>query len=60
MWWRMPLIPTLRRQRQVNLCEFESSLVYIDSSRIARAIYIYIERDPVSKFQNKCIYSKCI
>jgi hypothetical protein len=29
----MPLIPALKRQRQVNLCEFEASLVYRESSR---------------------------
>ena len=29
----MPLILALRRQRQVNLCEFEASLVYRVSSR---------------------------
>ena len=28
-----PLIPALRRQRQVDLCEFEASLVYGASSR---------------------------
>ena len=27
-WWRTPLIPTLGRQRQVDLCEFKASLVY--------------------------------
>jgi hypothetical protein len=28
-WWHMPLIPTLRRQRQEeDLCEIEASLVY--------------------------------
>ena len=27
-WWRMPLIPALRRQRRADLCEFEASLVY--------------------------------
>jgi hypothetical protein len=32
----MPLIPALRRQRQVGLCEFETSLVYRVSSKIAR------------------------
>ena len=33
-WWcLMPLIPALRRQRQVDLCEFEASLVYRASSR---------------------------
>jgi hypothetical protein len=30
------LIPTVRRQRQINLCEFEASLVYILNSTIAR------------------------
>ena len=27
-WWCMSLIPALRRQRQLDLCEFEASLVY--------------------------------
>jgi hypothetical protein len=27
-WWCMPLILALRRQRQVDFCEFEASLVY--------------------------------
>ena len=27
-WWRMPLIPALGRQSQVDLWEFEASLVY--------------------------------
>jgi hypothetical protein len=35
-WWYMPLIPALWRQRQVNLFQFETSLVYIVSSRSAR------------------------
>jgi hypothetical protein len=37
LWCWMPLIPPLGRQRQVNLCEFEASLVYRVSSRTARA-----------------------
>jgi len=44
-WWYMTLIPALRRQRQVELCEFEASLVYRVSSRTARAAH----RHPVSK-----------
>lgn len=40
----MPIIPGLR-QRQVDLCEFEASLVYIVSSNSTNAI----ERDHVSK-----------
>ena len=45
----MPLIPALRRQRQVDLCELEASLVYRVSSWTARAI----QRNPVSKNKNK-------
>jgi hypothetical protein len=33
-----PLVPALRRQRQADLCEFKSSLVYIMSPRTARAM----------------------
>ena len=36
----MPLIPTLRRQRQADLCEFEASLVYRESSRTSEATQI--------------------
>lgn len=41
----MPLIPALVKQMQVDLCEFEGSLVYRARSRIARAI----QRNPVLK-----------
>jgi hypothetical protein len=41
----MPFIPAPGRQRQVDLSEFEGSLVYRVSSRTARAIW----RNPVSK-----------
>jgi hypothetical protein len=33
----MTLIPALGRQRQADLCEFEASLVYRESSRTPRA-----------------------
>lgn len=36
VWCCSPLIPALGRQRQVGLCEFESSLVYTMSSRTAK------------------------
>jgi hypothetical protein len=44
-----PLIPALRRQRQVSLCEFKASLVYSLSSRKARAT----QRNPVKKKKKK-------
>lgn len=34
----MSLIPTLERQRQVDFCELETSLVYTASFRLAKAI----------------------
>jgi hypothetical protein len=37
-----------QRQRQMGLCEFKASLVYIASSRTARAT----QRYPVSKTKN--------
>ena len=36
----MPLIPTLKRQRQVELCEFQDSLVYRMSSRTTNQGYV--------------------
>ena len=34
----MPEIPALRRQRQVDLCEFKAGLVFSESFRTARAV----------------------
>ena len=34
-WWCIPLVSALGRRRQVDLCEFEASLVYWASSRTA-------------------------
>jgi hypothetical protein len=42
-WWYMSLIPTLRRQRLEDLCEFQASLIYSSSSRTVRAT----QRNPV-------------
>ena len=36
--WHMSLMAALGRQRQENLCESETSLVYIASFRIAGAL----------------------
>jgi hypothetical protein len=41
-----PLIPALRRQRQVDLCKFKASMVYRASSRTARDT----QKNPVSFF----------
>lgn len=40
MWWCTPLIPEFRRQRQVDLCKTQFSLVYTASPRTARGRYI--------------------
>ena len=39
------MIPTLRRQRQVGLCEFEANMVYRVTSRTAKVS----QRNSVSK-----------
>ena len=45
-WWCTPLIPALGRQRQADLCEFETTLVYRASTKTgSKAIQI----NPVSK-----------
>jgi hypothetical protein len=44
-FWRTPLILALGKQRQEDLCEFQASLVYRVSSRIARST----QRNPVSR-----------
>ena len=38
-----PLIPTLRKQRQADVCEFKASQVYIGSSRLG------LQGDTISK-----------
>lgn len=35
MWWGIPFIPALQRQRLADFCGFKASLVYIMSSSIA-------------------------
>ena len=37
-WWYIPVIPELRRESQMDLCEFEAILAYSVSSRTARAV----------------------
>ena len=49
-WWLTPLVPALRRQRQVDLWEFEASLVYKANSKTARTVS---QRKPCLKETNK-------
>jgi hypothetical protein len=37
VWWHMNFIPTFESQKKGDLCEFKASLVYVASSRPARA-----------------------
>lgn len=46
-WWCTPLILPFRKQRQMILCEFEASVVYIESPKIARNTF----RDPITNKQ---------
>lgn len=46
----MSLIPALKSQRQVDLFEFQASLVHRGSSRTARLV---TQRNPVSDNENK-------
>ena len=48
-WWRTPLTPERRRQKQAELCELEDSLVYRASSGTARAT----QRNPVLKNEER-------
>ena len=45
-----PFNPSTWEQRQGELCEFKASLVYKESSRLARAV---TQRNPISKSKNK-------
>jgi hypothetical protein len=49
-WWHTPKIPAHRRQRQVGICEFETSLVSKDSSRTDKAL---TQRNLVLKNKHK-------
>ena len=46
----MPLIPALGKQKQADLCEFKTSLVYKENSRTASAV---TQKNAVSKKQKQ-------
>jgi hypothetical protein len=46
MWWHIPFIAALWRQRQAGLFEFLASLVYKENSRTAMAV---THRNPVMR-----------
>ena len=52
------LIPALRRQRQVDFCEFDSSLVYRVHSRKVRATHIetLFPQNKTEQNQNVLLY----
>ena len=37
LWWHMPLIPALRRQKQMDLCEFKASLDRLQKYRESKS-----------------------
>lgn len=39
VWWYMPLIKALGKQREAYLCEFKASLIYRGNSRTASATH---------------------
>ena len=51
----MLLIPALGRQRKVDLCEFEASLVYRMSSRTARTV---TQRNLITKSKQMIFFLK--
>ena len=51
------VIPALKKQRQTDLCEFETSLVYRVSSRTG---FRATQTNPVSKTKNKKIELSCV
>ena len=48
----LSLIPALGRQRQVDLCEFEASLVYRVSLKTTRAV---TQKNPISKTNKQSV-----
>jgi|UPI00001E4E03 hypothetical protein len=50
---RCGLIPVLRKQRQVDLCEFETSLGYTMSSRTAKAMWTDSQKNRPTKQQQQ-------
>ena len=59
-WCHTSLNPALRKQRHVDLCEFEASLVYSVSSRTARDVYM--EKPCLKKpnqTNNKMLWAQC-
>lgn len=54
VWWCMPSIPELGRQRQKDLCEFQAILVFIMSSRPVRVT----QQSPVSKKKKEITAAK--
>jgi hypothetical protein len=54
-----PLIPALGRQRQVELCELEASLVYRASSRTAKQ-HVFLNTELPSLTPGLLVKSSCL
>jgi hypothetical protein len=51
--WCPPLFPALRRQRQVDLCQFEANLFYIMSYRPATAWSLFVKQNKTKQNKTK-------
>lgn len=48
-WWCIPLIPACERQKKAEICEFQDCLIYIGSSKPAKAAYLSQNKTKQSK-----------
>jgi hypothetical protein len=56
VWWYMPLIPVLGRQRQVYCCEFKVRLVYKTSSGQPGMLHrVTLSQKPKTKKKKNCV-----
>lgn len=53
-WWLPPLVTALKRQKQLDLCEFQASLVYIAKSQASQGYIMtpHFKNKPINKQEN--------
>jgi hypothetical protein len=60
-WWQYtPLIPALERQKPLDFCEFETSLVYIVNSRTAQSTQRKHTHTQTPTFLGRGIFFNCV